>query len=78
MCADLVLLANRASSDKVFDIYGESRPPEVPFNNCLSAEASKVTEEGGRMDRVEQGEMSGWWNIHVFLVIQVSIVEGPV
>ena len=30
------------------------------------------------MDRVQQRGVSGWQNIHVFFVIQMAIVEGPV
>ena len=53
MCADLVLLANGAASYKVVDIHRETWPPEIMLDGCLSLEASKVTEEGGRMDRME-------------------------
>ena len=45
MCVDLVLLANKATSDKVVDKHKETWPPEVAFDNCLISEMSKVTRE---------------------------------
>jgi hypothetical protein len=51
--ANLILLTNGASCHEIGDEGGKARPPEVSFNNCLGAEASEMTREGGRVYRVE-------------------------
>ena len=37
-----------------------------------------MTREGEVMDRVEQGQIHGRWDIHVIPEVKVSIVEGPI
>ena len=39
----LVLLTNRAASDKVLHKGGEARPPEIPFENRLGVKDTHVT-----------------------------------
>ena len=53
MCVDLVLLANGATSDKVLHEGGETRPPEVMFQDHLGMEDSHVTGQRGGVDGVE-------------------------
>ena len=40
VCADLILLANGATGDKVVDEDGKSRPPKVALNDGFGAEPS--------------------------------------
>ena len=54
MGVDFVLLANSATSNKVFDESGKAQPPEVPFKDRLCSEDSHVAREGGRMDGMEE------------------------
>ena len=58
VCVGLVLLANGATSDKVLHEGGETRPPEIPFQDCLGAEDTHVTRQRGGVDGVEQGGAS--------------------
>ena len=50
---NFVLLAYSATGDKFGDKNQEAWPPKVTFNYSLGMEATKVTREGGIMDRVE-------------------------
>ena len=58
VCVGLVLLANGATSDKVFHEGGETRPPEISFQDCFGAEDTHVTGQRGGVDGVEQGGAS--------------------
>ena len=42
MSVNLVLLANSAASDKMFDKGGQARPPEIEFKDRLGVEDSHV------------------------------------
>ena len=46
MGVGLVLLANSTTSNKVVNEDREAWPPEIMFNDSLSAESSKVAQEG--------------------------------
>ena len=50
MSIDLVLLANSASCNEMFDKGRKAWPPEVMFKDRLSVEDPHVVQEGGRMD----------------------------
>ena len=78
MCIGLVLLANGATSDKVLYEGGETRPPEIPFQECLGMEDSHVTGQRGGVDGVEQGGASGGGYEHAISEVKMSIIEGPV
>ena len=53
MSVGLVLLADGAAGDKVFDKGREARPPEITFQNCLGVKDTHMTRQRGGMDRVE-------------------------
>ena len=78
MCADFILLANGTTGDKVIDEDGKSWPPEVALDDGLGAESSEMTRDRGGMDGVQERGTSGWQYIHTTLVIEVSVVKGPV
>ena len=53
MCVGLVLLADRAASDKVFHEGGETWPPEIPFQDRFGMKDTHVTQQRGGVDGVE-------------------------
>ena len=78
MCADLILLANGAAGDKVVDEDGKSWPPEVALDDSLGAEPSEMARGRGGMDGVQERGTSGRRYIHTTLVVEVSVIKGPV
>ena len=50
MSVNLVLLANHATSNKMLDKGGQTRPPEIMFKDRLGVEDSHVARKGGGMD----------------------------
>ena len=50
MSVDLVLLANSATHDEMFDKGGKAWPPEVTLKDRFSVEDPHVAREGGRVD----------------------------
>ena len=78
MSVGLILLADGTASDEVFHKGGETRPPEIPLQNCFRAKDTHVTRQRGGMDRVEQGGASGRGNEHTITEIKMSVVERPV
>ena len=69
MCANFVLLANGAASNKVVDKDGKSRPPKVAFDDGFGPKAAKMTQEGRGMDRVEERGAGGRRYVHLTLVV---------
>ena len=78
MCADFILLANGATGDKVVDEDGKAWPPKVALDDGLGAKSSEMARGRGGMDGVQERGTSGRWYIHTTLVIEVSVVKGPV
>ena len=78
MCADLVLLADGAASDKVVDEDGKSWPPKVMLDDGFGAEPSQMTRDRGGMDGVQERGTGGRWNIHSILIVEVSVVKSPI
>ena len=78
MCANLVLLANGAAGNKVVDKDGKSGPPKVAFDDGFGSKASKMARDRGGMYGVQERGTSGWRYIHTTLVVEVSVVKGPV
>ena len=78
MHVDLILLANCTVSNEIFDKGRETWPPEVTFEDRLGVENSHVTQEGGRMDGMEESRAGQRRNIHAIVKIEVSIVKYPI
>ena len=57
-CVSLVLLTDRAAGDEVLHKGGETRPPEVLFQDCFGTKDPHMSQERGGVNRVEQGRMS--------------------
>ena len=53
MSVNLVLLANGAASDEVFDEGGKTRPPEIPLENGLGLKDPHMPRQRGSVDGVE-------------------------
>ena len=72
---DLVLLANRATHNEMLDKGGKTQPPGISLKDRLGAEGTHVTQEGGRVDQMEESKAGQGRNIHVFAKIKMSIVK---
>ena len=53
MCVSLVLLADGTARNKVFHKGGETRPPEILFQDRLGMKDTHVTRQRGGVDGVE-------------------------
>ena len=62
---DFVLLAYSAPENEGINEQGETRPPEVPFEQGFGSEASSMFSGGGVMYRASNGLLLVWGNIHV-------------
>ena len=78
VCVGLILLANGAASDKVFHEGGETRPPEIPFQDRLGMEDTHVTRQRGGVYGVEQNRVSRGGHEHAITEVEMSIIERPV
>ena len=78
MMVYLVLLAHGTARDKGSDKGGQTRPPEVTFNDGFGAETPCMPGGGGFMQRANEGAPSHRWYIHLSLKIEVAILKGPV
>ena len=56
----------------------ETRQPEVALKDGLGVENAHVTQEGGRVDGMEERRMDRGGNMHVIMKIKMSIVKGPI
>ena len=78
MMVHLVLLACGAARDKGIDKGGQTRPPEVMFNDGFGVEMSCMPRGGGFMQRGNEGVAGHQWYIHSSLKVEVAILKGPV
>ena len=74
----LVLLARGAARDKGIDKGGQTRPPEVAFNDGLGAETPCMPGSRGLMQRANEGAAGQRWYIHLSLKVEVAVLKGPV
>ena len=70
----LVLLASGAARDK----EGQTRPPEVTFNDGFDMKMPCMSGGGGFMQRANEGVAGRRWYIHSSLKVEVAILKGPV
>ena len=78
MSVNFVLLANSTTSNEMLDKGGKAWPPEVVFQDRFSAEDFHVAQEGGRVDRVEEGRAGRGGNVHPLAKVKMAIVHRPV
>ena len=78
MMVYLVLLACDAARDKGIDKGGQTRPPEVTFDDGLGAEMPCMPRGGGFMQGANKGAAGRQWYIHSFLKVEAAILKGPV
>ena len=74
----LVLLTDRTTGNEVLYEGRETRPPEVPFQDCFGVKDPHMSRERGGVNRVEQGRTSRGGYKHTIMKIKMSIIEGPV
>ena len=78
MMVYLVLLARGAARDKGIDKGGQTRPPEVTFDDGLGAEMPCMSRGGGFVQRANKGAVGHWWYIHLSLKVEAAVLKGPV
>ena len=78
MMVHLVLLAHGAARDKGIDKGGQTRPPEVTFNDGFGAETPYMPGGGGFVERADEGAVGCWWYIHSSFKVEAAILKGPV
>ena len=78
MMVYLVLLAHGTARDKGIDKGGQTRPPEVAFNDGLGVEMPCMPRGGGFVQRANKGAVGCRWYIHSSLKVEVAILESPV
>ena len=78
MMVHLVLLASSAARDKGSDKGGQTRPPEVMFDNGFGAKMSCMPEGGGFVQRANKGAVGCRWHVHSSLQVEAAILKGPV
>ena len=78
MVVHLVLLASGTARDKGIDKGGQTRPPEVVFDNGFGMKTLCMPSGGGFVQRANKGVAGRWWHIHPSLKVEVTILKGPV
>ena len=78
MMVYLVLLASGTARDKGIDKGGQTRPPEVTFDDGLGTKTSCMSGGGGFVQRANKGVVGPQWYIHSSLKVEVAILKGPV
>ena len=78
MMVYLVLLACGAARDKGIDKGGQTRPPEVTFDDGPGAETPCMSGGGGFVQGVNKGAAGRRWYIHLSLKVEVAVLKGPV
>ena len=78
MMVYLVLLASGTARDKGIDKGGQTRSPEVTFNNGFGMKMPFMPGGGGFVQRANKGAAGCRWYIHSSLKVEVAILESPV
>ena len=75
MHVSLVLLTDRTVGNEVLYEGGETRPPEVPFQDCFGMKDPHMSRERQGVDGVEQGRTSQGGYKHAIAEIKMSIIK---
>ena len=78
MMVYLVLLANGTARDKGIDEGGQTRPPEVAFNNGFGTKTPCMPGGGGFVQRENKGAAGCWWYVYPSLKVEATVLKGPV
>ena len=78
MMVYLVLLASSTARDKGIDKGGQTRPPEVTFDNGFGTKMPCMPRGGEFMQRANEGVVGCWWYVHLSFKVEVAILKGPV
>ena len=74
----LVLLANGTARDKGIDKGGQTRLPEVAFDDGFGMKTPCMPGGGGFVQRANKGAVGCWWHIHPALKVEATVLKGPV
>ena len=78
MMVHLVLLASGAARDKGIDKGGQTRPPEVMFNDGFGTKMPCMSGDGEFVQRANKGAVGRRWYIHSSLKVEAAVLKGPV
>ena len=78
MVIDFVLLAYGAPSNEGIDEGGQSRPPEVVFQERFGTKPSHMSRGGRVMYGADDGLLFMWGNVHMALEVQVAVGHVPI
>ena len=77
MMVYLVLLASGTARDKGVD-RGQTRPPDVMFNDGFGMKTPCMPRDGGFVQRANEGVAGHWWYIHSSFKVEVAVLKGPI
>ena len=72
------LLACGTARDKGIGKGGQTRPPEVMFDNGLGVETPCMSRGAGFVQSANEGVASRQWYIHSSLKVEAAILKGPI
>ena len=78
MVVHLVLLTSGTARDRGIDKGGQTRPPEVAFDDGFDMKTPCMPSSGGFMQRTNKGVAGCWWYVHSSLKVEATILKGPV
>ena len=78
MMVHLVLLAHGTARDKGIDKEGQTRPPEVTFDDGLGAKMPCMSRGGGFVQRANEGVVSCQWYIYSSFKVEAAVLKGPI
>ena len=78
MVVHLVLLASGTARDKGIDKGGQTRPPEVMFNDGFGTKMPCMSGDGEFVQRANKGAVGRRWYIHSSLKVEAAVLKGPV
>ena len=78
MMVYLVLLACGTARDEGIDKGGQTRPPEVTFDDGLGVKTSCMPGGEGFMQGANKGLVGHWRYIHLSLKVEAAVLKGPV
>ena len=78
MVVHLVLLASGAARDKGIDKGGQTRPPEIVFDDGFGTKTPCMPGSGGFVQRTNKGVVGRRWYVHLSLKVEATILKGPV
>ena len=73
-----LVLASGTARDKGIDKGGQTRPPEVMFNDGFGTKTPCMSGDGEFVQRANKGAVGRRWYIHSSLKVEAAVLKGPV